>query len=103
MSAQSALKHVYLSVLATAGLGGAISVLGTVLTSRNTVKTEDLDLQRLRLTSSSAKVFQFHFHFQLNCNTTKPPLVAVGLTSPPAEIFTPMPIGADVSKPAFWL
>jgi hypothetical protein len=25
------------------------------------------------------------------------------LTSPPAEIFTPMPIGADISKPAFWL
>ena len=43
MSAQPALKHTYLSVLAAAGLGGVISVAGSVLTSRNTVTTEELD------------------------------------------------------------
>jgi hypothetical protein len=43
MSAQPALKHTYLSVLAAAGLGGVISVTGSVLTSRNTVTTEELD------------------------------------------------------------
>ena len=43
MSAQPALKHIYLSVLAAAGFGGVISVAGSVFTSRNTVTTEELD------------------------------------------------------------
>ena len=55
MSAQPALKHIYLSVLAAAGLGGVISVAGSVLTSRNTVTTEELDCKPKPITDTLAR------------------------------------------------
>jgi hypothetical protein len=55
MSAQPALKHIYLSVLAAAGLGGVISVAGSVLTSRNTVTTEELDRKLKPITDTLAR------------------------------------------------
>jgi hypothetical protein len=55
MSAQPALKHTYLSVLAAAGLGGIISIAGSVFTSRNTVTTEQLDRRLQPITDTLAR------------------------------------------------
>src|ERR1700733_13559208 len=55
MSAQLALKHLYLSVLADAGLSDVISVTESVLTGRNTVTTGELDREPKAITDTLAR------------------------------------------------
>ena len=56
MSAQPALKHMYLSVLAAAGLGGVISVVGNVLTIRNITDTLARHEKLLEKTATKAEM-----------------------------------------------
>jgi len=55
MSAQPAVKHMYLSVISAAGLGGLISVGGSAFLNRNTVTTEELDRKLKPITDTLAR------------------------------------------------
>jgi hypothetical protein len=59
MSTQPALKHIYLSIFAAAGFSDVISVAGSVLTSRNTVTTEELDRKLKPITDTLARHEKF--------------------------------------------